>query len=67
MNDYNNNNSIQSLDDQESQPLIEPIQSCFHPSKKFYRFFGLIFICLLTFGPEGFSYFCFFSFVNFYD
>ena len=49
----NDNTSIQNLNDQELQLLIEPTQGCFHPSKKFYRYFSLIFICLLTFGPEG--------------
>ena len=45
-------NSINtSLLDQESNS----VNKFFDPIKKFYRYFSLIFICLLTFGP----YFCY--------
>jgi hypothetical protein len=53
---------------EESRPLLENsinstlifenmnlFQRLFDPRKKFYRYFALIFICMLTFGP----YFCY--------
>jgi MFS family permease len=42
---------------QQSSNLNESyfLRSLFDPRKKFFRYFSLIFICLLTFGP----YFCY--------
>ena len=57
-----NSTGFSNTDDDETQPLIQNVSqdanrefSCFDPKKKFYRYFSLIFICLLTFGP----YFCY--------
>ena len=57
-----NSTGFSQTDDDESQPLIQNVSqeensklSCFDPKKKFFRYFSLIFICFLTFGP----YFCY--------
>jgi MFS family permease len=38
-----------------SEPNVGVCSSLFDPRKSYYRYFGLVFICMLTFGP----YFCF--------
>ena len=63
MNDSNRTNYTEEESD-ESQPLIQNdetsnktncLKKLFDPRRKFYRYFSLVFICLLTFGP----YFCY--------
>lgn len=52
---------MENIED-ESKPLLsnnndqelEQIKGFFDPRTNFYRYFGLIFICMLTFGP----YYC---------
>jgi MFS family permease len=48
-----NNNETDLLIQQQQQTTRIANKLLLNPNKKFYRYFSLIFICLLTLGPEG--------------